>query len=503
MKGIQSHKKGSYGTKGKHTLPKRLTFQKKLIVIKYMGENAPKKFTLKDRIVALRGLLPDIDMQASELDVRSEIAGVICNSGEEMSACSRHSFEFIAATGKHLCVPAKPKGFRWSGKVVKNLAGCGQVYVRLLYSPDTSSESSCDLPSVFNQDHDDVVITEPHSSQLPSYSIPTQQLIGSQQQPPLDSRMPSNSVTTQPTGTTSNPGTTHPTGALSIPGTTHPTGTTGMPSIPGTSYPTGGSGMLSIPGTTHPTGMTGMPSIPGTTHPTGATGMPSIPETTQWHESAEVGIMQLCQMFPHVSERCLKYVYELCSGNLVYAADCLLSGPSIENLVAILQSLVITECEGRKLKIEDDQQSGDELIDRVLAYYKGPRFDPHSEVHIFLNRQPAIDAGGMRRRVFSEVFKTIAFSARLGLFEGPPVRLKPAFRISSLSAGVMKLLGCVIGHSIILDCQGFPYLSPACYKLMVGDQNQGLPFCTPEDASERVQRVLKEVSYFYCCMTLV
>ena len=149
------------------------------------------------------------------------------------------------------------------------------------------------------------------------------------------------------------------------------------------------------------------------------------------------------------------------------------------------------------------RMSGDELVDRVLAYYKGPHFDQHSEVHIFLNGQPAIDAGSVRRQVFSGVFKTIAFSERLGLFEGPPVRLKPAFRISSLPAGVMKLLGCVIGHSIILDCQGFPYLSPACYKLMVGDQDQALPFCTPEGASELVQRVLKEVIYFYCCMTLV
>ena len=82
--------------------------------------------------------------------------------------------------------------------------------------------------------------------------------------------------------------------------------------------------------------------------------MPLIPGTTQWHESAKVGVMQLCQMFPHVSERCLKYVYELCNGNLVYTTDCLLLGPSIENLVAILQSLVITESEGRKLKIEDE-----------------------------------------------------------------------------------------------------------------------------------------------------
>ena len=132
--------------KGKLTAtPRRITFQRKLIVIRYMGEKPPKHFTLKDSVVALRGVLPEIDIEASELDVRREIAGVIVNSGEEFAACSKFSFEFIEATGKHLYVPAKPAGFQWSGKAIKHLAGNGKVYVRLLYDPISSSESE-DLP---------------------------------------------------------------------------------------------------------------------------------------------------------------------------------------------------------------------------------------------------------------------------------------------------------------------------------------------------------------------
>ena len=77
-------------------------------------------------------------MQDSELEVRSEISSVIVNFGEEMGSCSRYSFEFIEATGKNLCVPAKPNGLEWCGEAVKNLARSGQVYVRLLYDPATS-----------------------------------------------------------------------------------------------------------------------------------------------------------------------------------------------------------------------------------------------------------------------------------------------------------------------------------------------------------------------------
>lgn len=61
----------------------------------------------------------------------------------------------------------------------------------------------------------------------------------------------------------------------------------------------------------------------------------------------------------------------------------------------------------------------------------------------------------------------------------------------------MKLVGRMIGHSIILDHVGFPYLSPVCYNIMVGNCDRALLLCTPEDASERVQNVLNKVILQY------
>lgn len=84
---------------------RRITFQRKFIVIPYMGERPPKHY--KDSVVALRGVLPEIEVEATESDVRREIAGVLANSGEEYAASSEYSFEFIEANGKHLYVPAK------------------------------------------------------------------------------------------------------------------------------------------------------------------------------------------------------------------------------------------------------------------------------------------------------------------------------------------------------------------------------------------------------------
>lgn len=135
------------------------------------------------------------------------------------------------------------------------------------------------------------------------------------------------------------------------------------------------------------------------------------------------------------------------------------------------------------------------MAECVLAFYKGPRYDPHCALQVFLRGQPAIDTGGVRRQIFSEVFRQLAFSDHLGFFDGLPNQRRPAFRISTLSAGVMRRM---IGHSILLDNIGFPYLSLACYHMMVCEAL----LCKPEDASETVQQVLKEVSalYLYTCI---
>ena len=190
----------------------------------------------------------------------------------------------------------------------------------------------------------------------------------------------------------------------------------------------------------------------------------------------------------------LKFLYELTSGDITKTCDCILNGPSFESLVSLITP--ITDIDSR-LQIDEDDQVGDNLAECLLAFYKGPKYNPKHALRVCLSDQPAIDTGGVRRQVFSQVFERLAFSDQFGLFDGPPHRRRPAFRISSLSAGVMKLVGRVIGHSIILDGVGFPYLSPACYYTMVGDQDKALLLCSPEDASDRVQHVVRQVSHVY------
>ena len=49
------------------------TFQKKLVVLKYMGRDPPSSFTKSDKRIIVRGLLPSISVEATEEQIREEI----------------------------------------------------------------------------------------------------------------------------------------------------------------------------------------------------------------------------------------------------------------------------------------------------------------------------------------------------------------------------------------------------------------------------------------------
>ena len=130
------------------------TFQKKLVVIDYMGgpTKAPCRFAIKEVHVWIRGMLPEIEVTATEDDVRKVIGEVIKNSDPTLGACD---FEFMEASGKCLCVPAQKASFEWTGKAVKQLAGSGAVYVRLTVERSDEDDSCNDSEVMFSDSSSD------------------------------------------------------------------------------------------------------------------------------------------------------------------------------------------------------------------------------------------------------------------------------------------------------------------------------------------------------------
>lgn len=122
----QKHKKGT-------------KFQKKLVVIRHMGAHPPTTFTIKEDLILIRGILPELEYTSSERHIRNTIADTI--NGYTESDISLDSFEFLEAAGKRLCVPAKSPELQWTGRALKELAGSGSIYVRLTLTESESSES--------------------------------------------------------------------------------------------------------------------------------------------------------------------------------------------------------------------------------------------------------------------------------------------------------------------------------------------------------------------------
>ena len=98
----------------------------------YDEEPAPTKFSLKEHFVLARGMLPEIGVDESEEQIRKKIAETLRDSDDSLACILTDDFEFLEACGKNLCVPVRATGVDWTGRALKELAGSGSVYIRLL-----------------------------------------------------------------------------------------------------------------------------------------------------------------------------------------------------------------------------------------------------------------------------------------------------------------------------------------------------------------------------------
>ena len=110
-----------------------------------------------------------------------------------------------------------------------------------------------------------------------------------------------------------------------------------------------------------------------------------------------------------------------------------------------------------------------------------------------MRRQPEIDTRGVRRQFFSIVFGDIALSHSLRVFDGPVQRLRPSFKASNLSSGLLSTIGTMTGHSFLMDGYGFPYISEYCYYYIAGYSDRALTCITIDDVGEQVKLLVEEV----------
>ena len=174
-----------------------------------------------------------------------------------------------------------------------------------------------------------------------------------------------------------------------------------------------------------------------------------------------------------------------------------LEGVTLPKLIDMLRLYHLEEGHSRRLVLEEYHEEPERLVEEAIAFYKSSKFSPSAELRVAIEDQPAVDVGGVRRQFLSDVFMHFCMSKTMRLFEGPDeqhlARLRPVFRQTSISSGLLTLVGKMVGHSIVMDGVGFPYLSRPCFYYMAGHMDRAFSFASVGDASKVVQHVISKV----------
>ena len=208
--------------------------------------------------------------------------------------------------------------------------------------------------------------------------------------------------------------------------------------------------------------------------------------------SSPADIANLQEIFPDKSLSLLKFVFELCSCSFSRAVEFLTSVTSFQLMRSLAAEYLITTPldESPRIRLDADDEEEDYMT-AALAFYKCNKFDKNAAVRITIHGQPGVDTGGIRRQFFSVVFTQLIKPSATSLFEGALCRLRPAYKATSLSSGLLCTVGTMVAHSILLDGQGFPFLAEYCYHYLTGNEDLAITAITSDDVSIGVKTFSK------------
>ena len=385
------------------------------------------------------------------------------HSCSHYAECGPDDFQFIDMNGKQASIPNCKAGFLWDGCAVKELAGSGCLYVRFTSDVgDSPSGEERKLPniSVKWRNDDDVLIVK----ETPGTSALASQNAAADNAPSTSSHfLPLSESSSTSAGIQS----------LSTPNVGQSNQSSSNAALPSTSAPSSPSSMLSD---------------------TDDTLVPPAFQIIHEKPDESKDLAKLTEIFPQLTAEQLKYIYLLPSRNKFDSAVAyLMEGPTLEALRSLaVMRLVVPLSESPYIRV-DAEADDEEMVGAALAYYKYDHFSKAAYVRISMKHQPGIDTGGIRRQFFAIVFSDIAMSRSVQVFDGPINRLRPSFRASNLSSGLVSTIGTMIGRSFLMDGYAFPYLSEYCYYYIAGYMDKALTCITIDDFGEQVKLVVEQV----------
>ena len=168
----------------------------------------------------------------------------------------------------------------------------------------------------------------------------------------------------------------------------------------------------------------------------------------------------------------IQSLYRYSGDNFDNAIECLMNGPSLDSILRMINTRSMDD-PVVKVAVDSDDVWAD-----MLAVYKQSDGLIGKRIRVTLDNSPVIDTCGVRKHIYTSVFAEFVSNKHVRLFDGPPNSVRPCY---SAEARCFKFLGTMVGHSILQDGIGFPYLSPVAYWYMVAGEEKALEYVNMTD----------------------
>lgn len=158
------------------------------------------------------------------------------------------------------------------------------------------------------------------------------------------------------------------------------------------------------------------------------------------------------------------------------AIECLMSGLSLDSILKMINTRSMAN---PLVKVAVDC---DDVWADMLALYKQSDNLIGKRIRVTLDNSPVIDTCGVRKHVYTSCFAEFVNNKHVRLFDGPPNSVSPCYSAEARCSGLFKIiLGTMVGHSILQDGIGFPYLSPAAYWYVALGEEKALEYVNITD----------------------
>lgn len=145
---------------------------------------------------------------------------------------------------------------------------------------------------------------------------------------------------------------------------------------------------------------------------------------------------------------------------------------SLNESLSKLQNKILNDCP-KRLTVEAKY-----ILTDALAYYKHHDFDAHYPLRVTYKNQAGVDAGGVKRQFYSDIFRAFEDGAEglPPLFIGQNAAKVICYNPVIAGSDLLETAGKIVAHSIVQTGIGMTNLSRAIYQYLVSDIHGAMPF---------------------------